>query len=504
MSSLADRLRGMIGPAKAGPHVQPGTHDSRAGLYDPPGHSIHDCGGRLQPALCDAADILGGEWRTSRGQKFLIVDRKYSPGYRHGRVAIADCLPPADGVWPRFHLLAAGAEIPALHRACGANPSGSPGGPERSAPHRKLLFLDLETTGLAGGAGTYAFLVGCGWFDGATFRLRQFFLSNFGAERALLESVAELASDTACIVTYNGKTFDLPLIETRFVLQRMQTPFADMPHVDLLHPARRMWREENDGEGMDRGEGGCRLARLERTMCGYQREGDVPGFEIPSRYFQFVRSGDARSLDAVLEHNRLDIVSLAMLTARASQLLDDGPSAAATMREALGMGRLYERAGMTDEALQSFSRAADMVGAGAGAGLACPTKREERSRKTRPYPEICADETICAEALRAYATLSRRHRRYEDAATAWRRVLDLRHGPPAIVREATEALAVHHEHRVRDLAVARRFALQSLPLQRTASREQAARHRLARLDRKLGGMAVVPAPPDPPLLPLSF
>jgi uncharacterized protein YprB with RNaseH-like and TPR domain len=131
-----------------------------------------------------------------------------------------------------------------------------------------LLFLDLETTGLAGGAGTYAFLVGCGWFDGATFRLRQFFLSNFGAERALLESVAELAAGTACVVTYNGKSFDLPLMETRFVLQRMPTPFADMPHVDMLHPARRLWRED-DVE--------CRLTNLERTLCGREREGDVPG-----------------------------------------------------------------------------------------------------------------------------------------------------------------------------------------------------------------------------------
>ena len=151
-------------------------------------------------------------------------------------------------------------------------------------------------------------------------------------------------------MTYNGKTFDLPLIETRFVLQRMQTPFADLPHVDMLHPARRLWRED-DVE--------CRLTNLERTLCGHEREGDVPGFEIPSRYFHFVRSGDARPLEAVLEHNRLDIISLAMLTARASQLLDEGPSAAATAREALGMGRLYERAGMTDEALESFARAGE-------------------------------------------------------------------------------------------------------------------------------------------------
>jgi hypothetical protein len=315
----------------------------------------------------------------------------------------------------------------------------------------RILFLDLETTGLAGGAGTYAFLVGCGWFDGGTFRLRQFFLSDFSAERALLEAVAQLAGDVSCVVTYNGKTFDLPLIETRFALQRMQTPFSELPHVDLLPPARRMWRAD-DVE--------CRLTYLEQALCGHDREGDVPGFEIPSRYFRYVRSGDARPLEAVLEHNRLDIVALAMLTARASHLLHEGPSAATTPREAFGMGCLYERAGLLEEALASF----------------------QRSRTV--------------EGVRASAILLRRLRRYDDAAAAWRELLAARGCPAGYVREATEALAVHHEHRVRDLEAARTFALQALRLQATAARQEAVKYRLARLDRKLGSRAL-------PCLPLA-
>ena len=435
MSSLADRLRGVIRPPVQG------------GSKDPPLHRP-DHGGHQH----DAAEVLGGEWRESRGQRFLVVDRKYAPGYRHGRVALADCLPPDTGIWPRLHLL-----------GCTAALDGSSRGPVGSAPQQRLLFLDLETTGLAGGAGTYAFLVGCGWFDGATFRLRQFFLSNFGAERALLESVAELAAGTACVVTYNGKSFDLPLMETRFVLQRMPTPFADMPHVDMLHPARRLWRED-DVE--------CRLTNLERTLNGHEREGDVPGFEIPSRYFHYVRSGDARSLEGVLEHNRLDIISLAMFTARASQLLDDGPAEALTAREALGMGRLYERAGMTNEALAAFARAAQ------------------------------ADDIGRAEALRAHATLCRRLRRYEAAASSWRRILELRACSAAIAREATEALAVHHEHRERDLNAAKTFALRSLQLQATAARQQAVQYRLARLDRKMGSRPAIDRP-SPSLFPLG-
>jgi hypothetical protein len=409
VSSLTDRLRGVLGPPKGGPYEDDDRRD------------------RLQPAH-DAAEILGGEWRESRGRKFLVVDRKYSPGYRHGRVSVADCLPP----WARFELL-----------------GGTSG---------NMLFLDLETTGLAGGAGTYAFLVGCGWFDGGTFRLRQFFLSDFAAERALLEAVSELAGDLTCIVTYNGKTFDLPLLETRFSLQRMPTPFAEIAHVDMLHPARRMWRQE---------EVECRLTYLEQSLCGHERKSDVPGFEIPSRYFRYVRSGDARPLQAVFEHNRVDIVSLAMLTARAAQLLEDGPAAAITGREAFGLGRLYERAGLMDDALASYRRAS-----GAAVGI------------------------IRVEALRATAIMLRRLRRYEEAAAAWRDLLAAPECSPAYAREASEALAVHHEHRERDLAAARDFALQSLSMHGTPARQQAARHRLARLDRKLG---CTPPPVSAPL-----
>jgi uncharacterized protein YprB with RNaseH-like and TPR domain len=428
MTSFADRLRGVIGPMGR-PEGRPlRLPDDVDGLPDDvddrrgSGDFIRSGADPSGPR--DAAEVLGGEWRESHNRKFLIVDRKYSPGYRHGRVSIADSLPP----WPRLALL------------------GSAGSEKTRPPlsSGRMLFLDLETTGLAGGAGSYAFLVGCGWFDGGTFRLRQFFLADFAAERALLESVAELTEGIACVVTYNGKTFDLPLIETRFMLQRMTTPFADMAHVDLLHPARRMWREE-DVE--------CRLTYLEQALCGHAREGDVPGFEIPSRYFQYVRSGDARPLEAVLEHNRLDIISLAMLTARAAQLLDEGPSAATTPREALGMGRLYECGGMNDHALECFNR------------------------------------TRTVEALRASATLLRRLRRYEEAAAAWGELLGMRQCPPGYAREATEALAVHHEHRARDLEAARTFALHSLRLQATAARQDAVKYRLARLDRKLGARA---------------
>ena len=369
-----------------------------------------------------------------QGHRYLVVDHRYAPGYRHGHVAVMDTLPP----WPRFHLIA-GAEAAALH----------------AAHSRPCSSWTLETTGLAGGAGSYAFLIGLAWFDGAVFRTRQFFLSNYTAERALLEGVAADAASAGAVVTYNGKSFDLPLIETRFVLHRMATPFAALPHVDMLHPARRLWRTGEE-DGMP---GGCCLTRLEETLCGHRREGDVPGFEIPSRYFQYVRTGDARPLAGVFEHNRLDLLALALITAHASRLLDEGPAAARTAREALGLGRLYERAGMTAHAGACYARAI----------------------------ELPADVPTRADALRAHAVLSRRVRRYQDAAAAWRSLLELGRCPAPIAREAMEALAVHHEHRARDLREARRFAMESLQFNITVARQRAVQHRLARLDRKLAG-----------------
>jgi hypothetical protein len=329
--------------------------------------------------------------------------------------------------------------------------------------------MDLETTGLAGGAGTYAFLVGCGWFEGASFRVRQFVLTSYAAERGLLEAVAETAGAACALVTYNGKAFDVPLIDTRFLFHRMETPFTGLPHIDMLHPARHLWRSpgpagDSRADGEER-RASCRLTDVEGAVLGHVRDGDVPGFEIPSRYFQYVRSGDARPLDAVIEHNRLDLLALAMLTARAVWLLEEGAPGARTAREALGLGRLYERAGMIAGARACFARAA-------GADV-----------NVRPYNDV--DPLTLAEALRAYAVLCRRERQYGEAAGTWRRLLELRRCPPHIAQEATQALAVHHEHRLRDLRAARHFAVQSLQFQVSLSRAQAVHHRLARIDRKL-------------------
>lgn len=468
--NLADRLRAVVRPGDPAGLAHSSGVPGLSGAADTPAH---------QARADRAAQVLGGEWREVAGQsttagssrsgssgrlatgsRYLVIDRQYSARHRFGRVRLADCLPADDGLWPRAELLLSG--------------DG-----QQDALRGRLLFFDLETTGLGGGAGTYAFLVGCGWFDGATFRVRQFFLSSYAAERGLLQDVADMMASFGALVTYNGKSFDLPLIDTRFLFHRVSASHGDLSHLDLLHTARRLWRPpvvvSSSGGGSGRpAVAPCRLTYVEETVLGHVRDGDVPGFEIPSRYFHYVRTGDVRQLEAVLEHNRLDLLALAMLTATAANLLAQGADGARTAREAFGLGRLFDRAGMLAEARACYARVAGVVPA--------------RARFAD------ADVLMCAEALRAVAVLCRRERRYPEAADAWRRVLALRQCPPPIAQQALEALAVHHEHRLRDLSAARRFAVQALRLPASLSLLRTTHHRLARLDRKLG------VPSSPPAL----
>ena len=219
---------------------------------------------------------------------------------------------------------------------------------------------------------------------------------------------------------------------------------------------KRLWRE--GGQASE-----CSLVALEKQILGLWRSGDVPGIEIPSRYFQFVRSGDARPLAAVLDHNRLDLLSLAALTARLLHLTRTGPEAAKDAREALALGFVYARAGLQPRACDAFSRAVEMTDRGA------------------------VNQAVTIESLRALALAHRRAREFAAAAACWRRLVDAPGCPPRLVREATEALAIHHEHRDRDLETAKTFALLGLDLEVDAQPAwtQSVHHRLARLDRKL-------------------
>ncbi|MDE3153974.1 MAG: ribonuclease H-like domain-containing protein [Acidobacteriota bacterium] len=433
-SRLGSRIRDVL--RQGGAHPVPAAEPPDAAVAPP---------ARAAAAGEAILRALGGvfEGATDAATACVVVEREYEGRGRHGDDVIGEYARQARALIGHAGLLSG--RLDDLVRL-------------------PLLFFDLETTGLSGGAGTHAFLVGCGFFDGDAFRTRQFFLTSYAVERRLLTSVATELAGAGALVTFNGKTFDLPVIETRYLFNRLAVPSADLPHLDMLHPARRMWRglrddESRHVEGEDEAPSGCSLGALEQAVLGFRRTGDVPGSEIPARYFQYVRTGEAGPLAPVLEHNRLDLLSLAGLTVRALRLIDGGPAAARTARECLAIGRMYERAGRSDDAAGCYERAA---GWGRGTGV------------------------IRVEAVRRLAALHRRARRHAEAAGLWEALVRDEDCPPGVAREAAEALAIHHEHRSHDLLAARRYARRCLTHTGTRA-EQQARKRLARVERKLEG-----------------
>ena len=179
------------------------------------------------------------------------------------------------------------------------------GGAIPQAPPEEWAFVDTETTGLAGGTGTCAFLIGVGSIGRDGFRVRQFFMRDYGEEASQLDALERHLKRFRVMITYNGKSFDQPLLETRFRMNRARPPFARMEHLDLLHGARRLWKLRFES---------CRLVDLENQILGFERAGDIPGALIPYVYFEYLRSRQAARLLAVFEHNALDILTLACLT----------------------------------------------------------------------------------------------------------------------------------------------------------------------------------------------
>jgi uncharacterized protein YprB with RNaseH-like and TPR domain len=170
---------------------------------------------------------------------------------------------------------------------------------------RHTLFLDTETTGLSGGTGTMAFLVGLGFFEDDRFCVLQAFVRDPGDERAMLDLLVERLPRFQALISFNGRGFDLPILETRFALARCTFPLADTPHLDLLGPSRRLWRERLSS---------CALGVLEREVLGVQRDqADVPSGIIPWLYRDYLRTGDARQIAPVFYHNQVDVLSMVTL-----------------------------------------------------------------------------------------------------------------------------------------------------------------------------------------------
>ncbi|HYV48141.1 MAG TPA: ribonuclease H-like domain-containing protein [Myxococcaceae bacterium] len=315
----------------------------------------------------------------------------------------------------------------------------------------RALLLDTETTGLAGGAGTLPFLLGLGWFEpGGSVTLEQLFLRRPGEERPMLARLSERLASASCVVSFNGKSYDWPLLRTRFVMNRMPVP-APPPHLDLLHCARRAFKYRCES---------ARLTELEEAVVGHVRRGDVPGHLIPELYFAYLRGRGHGPLRRVMDHNAQDLLMLAALLGHLAERFA-APDPTADPRDALGLAEV------------AF-RARDHARADAFAAHAA----------TSPRPDL----TSAALVIRARVCW--RARDIPGAVTWLEQAVKLAVGPFAARLHL--ALAKLHEHRIRDLARAQYHASRA----RGAEAPARADRRLQRLKEKLArAEAVTVTPP---------
>ncbi len=261
-------------------------------------------------------DLVPGRFLTTSHGRCFVAEETHPPDHHHGDLPLSAFLDLLPEVIAQVGQDDALTNVD-LHRVC---------------------FLDTETTGLSGGAGTMAFVVGLGFFTNFadSFCVHQYFLRDPGDEPAMVEGLAQLLSEFEAIVSFNGRAFDVPIIENRFILARTPSPTASLPHLDLLQPARRLWRHQLPSR---------RLVVIEKEVLGVQRQqDDVPSGDIPYLYRDYLRTGDAREMQRVLYHNAIDILSLVTLAVKLCQAFaDPWDEEKLSGAEFYGLGRWYAR-----------------------------------------------------------------------------------------------------------------------------------------------------------------
>lgn len=345
--------------------------------------------------------------RRGSSQPFLIMENSYNLQTRYGQIPLLLGLNIPGSV---LAVLARDREFENLSL------SGS-------------VFIDLETTGLAGGTGTVPFLVGLGFFENDTLKIVQYFLNDLAAEALMLEDLRQLLEEKkfTSVVSYNGKGFDLPLLETRFILNRMRLALSSLPHLDFLFSARHLWKHRYES---------CRLYELALNHLGVDRAEDIPSEEIPWRYFQYLRNGDFSLVEPIFYHNQEDLMSLygvvvagALLVSRT--LEQEELDIEAT--ELLGVGKILERAGQVERSVVYFEKALD---------------------KNLPEP-------VSARVRKNLAQYFKRQKKWEKSIELWQHLLENSED-----LECFRELAIYYEHHKKDPEQALKYALDGLALSR--------------------------------------
>jgi hypothetical protein len=372
------------------------------------------------------AIVPGGYRQTARGEAF-VSEQTFGADYRHGSQPLT-INHPLDTIsnWAKDPLLS-------------------------SFPLSSFAFLDTETSGMAGGTGTYAFMVGVGRFEGDDFRLAQFFLRDPSEEPAMLEALIEFIAPCKALVTFNGKAFDAPLLNTRYALHSIPSPIKEFSHLDLLPLARRLWRDRLPSRA---------LKYLEENILDAPRTTEeVPGYEIPWLYFDYLRTGDATPLKGVFYHNAMDVVAMAALLSHMASILHDPFDGNVSHGlDFISLGKLFEDLRQWDLAARLFEH-----------GL------------THELSE--ADFGAAVERL---SHLQKRRGDMGEAVRLWEQAAAQGH------IYAHVELAKHFEHRVRDMDEATRWVKSALELVKASELpayvkkhwKQELDHRLARLKTK--------------------
>jgi len=315
---------------------------------------------------------------------------------------------------------------------------------EGEVPLDRLLFFDTETTGL-GGAGAVPFLVGCGSLTNQGFEVRQYLLPDYSDEAAMLEHVlAEFGSQTT-LVSYNGIAFDINLLRDRMIVNRVARELPQADHFDLLHSARRLWRRRLAD---------CRLTNIERELFGFYRDDDIPGHLIPSVYFDWLQTDDLSFMNTVLEHNRLDILSLYFLLLRIDEVFRSEGASLDTADDLYSLSRVYGRRRRPDKVVDNF----------------------ESLQQTAVHP-------LDTEVVFFHSLAFKRRGDWSRAVDLW---LSLAEQTGREGYEACLELAKYYEHRAKDTQRALDFAHRAGRIGTSSqSRRDDLKARIGRLQRKL-------------------